>query len=66
MTNNEKIEKFSGMSEEEQIIVQDIKIAAQILLNLTEEFSNEQNDIDKINLMSKYILERANTLCAAF
>ena len=66
MPRNGKIKQLSDMSSEEQLIVQDIKNAAEILFRLTEEFSNEPNEIDQITLMSKYILDRANSLCATF
>ncbi len=66
MPRNEKIKQLSDMSSEEQLIVQDIRNAAEILFRLTEEFSNEPNEIDQITLMSKYILDRANSLCATF
>lgn len=66
MPCNGKIKQLSDMSSEEQLIVQDIRNAAEILFRLTEEFSNEPNEIDQITLMSKYILDRANSLCATF
>lgn len=66
MPRNGKIKQLSDMSSEEQLIVQDIRNAAEILFRLTEEFSNEPNEIDRITLMSKYILDRANSLCATF
>ncbi len=66
MPRNGKIKQLSDMSSEEQLIVQDIRNAAEILFRLTEEFSNEPNEIDQITLMSKYILDRANSLCATF
>ena len=66
MPRNGKIKQLSDMSSEEQLIVQDIRNAAEILFRLNEEFSNEPNEIDQITLMSKYILDRANSLCATF
>lgn len=66
MPRNGKIKQLSDMSSEEQLIVQDIRNAAEILFRLTEEFSNEPNEIDQITLMSKYIFDRANSLCATF